>query len=64
MFSTDKDSEPIHAEGQTQPQRQHAHSWLYRLAEQSGFGQLAPQAQDSHLPPPDFDQRVRQVGEW
>jgi hypothetical protein len=41
-----------------------ARSWLYRLAEQSGFGQLEhPAPMDSRLPP-DFDQRVRQVGEW
>lgn len=65
MYSidTERDHSPP---GQAAPNRQSAgmaRSWLYRLAEQSGFGQLEPQAQDNRLPP-DFDQRVRQVGEW
>jgi hypothetical protein len=65
MFSSEefsKNGQSPSTGAQTSPTQ--ARTWLYRLAEQSGFGQLEPQAiSDSRLPP-DFDQRVRQVGEW
>jgi hypothetical protein len=65
MFNANQQSDSHPSQGADPPPSSAlARSWLYRLAEQSGFGQLERQApQDSRLPP-DFDQRVRQVGEW